>query len=515
MKIGIPKHGNFGHGVDDPGKYLQYQVQILYELLPSTQWVHLAAILTVFGLLFKYLDLYNLLIWLGFVSSILVSRIWIAKRYQLAKKVPESAEYWFNWFLIGTTLYGIMWSATAILLVPSEGPYMSAITALILCSLAAGGVAVSSVSLKVYFAYSVSIVFPYAAFLIATNQNVHALVGWLSIAFSVVIMIVAMHVNEFFSDLIRLQLKANFFRKELENENLKRQFAEKALLNNTLEEELAELIRQQSHKLRSNKELSKLSKRDKEETENLYNNYMEILAKTIKSQLVNALEYMKELNESPLPLKQSNIAGLVEKILQSMYNAIHKLSDTEISYEELINYDPAVIEKVNVRYLLNELSDSLPLALKAKYITLNRHYGKDIPHKLYGNKKALTQILNELLINAEKFMDGGVIDITVNVNSDLGDRQQLSFVIEDTGKGLSKDIIDYIQSEADEDEYTGSGLARVKYLVTDAGGTLSASSVAGVGSNIEFTFTFFKNDPGEIVNQDYIEAEREDQDYSA
>lgn len=481
---------------NDPASYLQHQVKILYELLPTTQWVHIAAIFTVFGLLFKYVDLTTLLIWLGFVVSILVTRIWIHRRYALSRKSIDDSEYWFNWFLVGTTLYGIMWSATAILLVPPEWTSLAGITALILCGLAAGGVAVSVVSLKVYYAYTISIVLPYAAFLIATKQEPYFLIGCLMAAFTAVIMIVAIHVNQFFSNLIDLQLKINLLDKEIQHESQKRQFAEKALLNNTLEEELAELIRQQSYKIRNSEDLARVSSKDKNEVQK---HYYEMLTGTFRSQLDSVIGFIGELNKNPLPIKQSTIVNIIEKILRSMKKAIRDL-DKSGDYED-IKVDAAnAIEKINLRFMLNEISTKLPLALKAKYISLNRNYDKDIPHELYGNRKALQKILKELILNAAKFSDGGVIDINVSIVNNEKDKMEVAFLIKDTGIGLPVEVIDYLNEGINEDQFIGSGLATIKHLLESMGSDLSVDSIRGVGTQMKFTYLFLK-EKSELTNK--------------
>ena len=75
---------------------LLHQVHILYDLLPTTQWIHLAAILVVFGLLFKHVDISLLSSWLGFVFMILLSRIFINSYYKKSVKTLDNSEYWFN-----------------------------------------------------------------------------------------------------------------------------------------------------------------------------------------------------------------------------------------------------------------------------------------------------------------------------------------------------------------------------------------------------------------------------------
>jgi len=335
---------------------------------------------------------------------------------------------------------------------------------------------------------------PYAGFLIATTQDPHVTIGWMMIAFAIVIMIVAIHVNHFFSNLIELQIKTKSLKDEVRQENQKRQVAEKALLDTSLEEELAMLIRQQSQKLRNSKSLNKLSDSGKNEIEEMqshYINYIGLLMEAVSSQIERALGVLAEFRQTPLSDNQINLINILDKILCSAFDATHGSGKYERDAVMESSGEP-VYEKINIRYMLTEISVKLPLAYKAKHIVINRNYYHDIPRNLYGNKNALWRILNELILNAAEHTDGGQIDINVNVISDADDRLELEFTIEDKGAGLPTKVIDFLQHGAHEDEFSDTGLANVKQLLDDSGSHLTASSVPGNGSQMKFNFAFLK-----------------------
>ena len=481
---------------------LLHQVNILYDLLPTTQWIHLAAILVVFGLLFRHVDISLLSSWLGFVLMILLIRIFITNYYKKSVKTLDNADYWFNWFLVGTTLYGIMWSATAIFLIPAYDPKIVGFTALILSGLAAGGVAVSSVSIKVFIVYAVSTMLPYAALLISSGQKPQTSIGLLIFAFCFLISIVAYHVNSFFTNLIDLQLKAHMLEKEIKNESEKRRFAEKALLDNTLEENLADMIRQQSRIMKdrhglapAGQETDLLSSNSDELTANELKlvHYIELLNETLLSNIKSATVFLKNLEDSTMSETQRKNTQIVEKILHDAKSAIER------SFSELQADNTAVvkfitnekIEKINIRRLLIYITHEIPLLYKAKYITIRRKIDKRIPQDIYGNKAALEEVLQQLLTNAFKYSDGGTINIGVDVVSDEDDCLTLLLRIADNGVGMKKETVEYLNS-GDIPDQPRSGLDIIKYLVSKLGGSLTAESTLAVGSTIDIKLTFSK-----------------------
>ena len=186
----------------DPEYRLQQEVKILYELLPMAQWVHLIAALLLFSVLLQYIDQQTLFRWFGFFLLIISLRVIISINYRKAADVTNKVHLWFNLFLIGTALYGVMWSGTAIYLVPSQSAVITGFTGLLLCGLAAGSIAISSVNMKVFMVYAVSTLWPYAALLISSGQHPQVLFGWLMMLYFIIIMPMSVQVNRYFSNLI-------------------------------------------------------------------------------------------------------------------------------------------------------------------------------------------------------------------------------------------------------------------------------------------------------------------------
>jgi signal transduction histidine kinase len=114
-------------------------------------------------------------------------------------------------------------------------------------------------------------------------------------------------------------------------------------------------------------------------------------------------------------------------------------------------------------------------------IELVRNLSDELPF-IVADPAQLHQVLINLAVNAMQAMpDGGVLTICTHADDDL-----VSLVVEDTGTGMSEDVIKQIFvpffTTKDVDEGTGLGLAVVHGIVTSHGGAIDVESELGGGS---------------------------------
>ncbi|SFN34666.1 PAS domain S-box-containing protein [Formivibrio citricus] len=118
-----------------------------------------------------------------------------------------------------------------------------------------------------------------------------------------------------------------------------------------------------------------------------------------------------------------------------------------------------------------------------------------IPQVLVGDPLRLGQVLNNLIGNAIKFTEGGVITVSMRVKSRTEGRVELEFSVADTGIGMTAEQLGrlfapFTQADASTTRRyggTGLGLAICRRLVELMGGNIVAESVAGKGSVFRFT----------------------------
>jgi len=109
----------------------------------------------------------------------------------------------------------------------------------------------------------------------------------------------------------------------------------------------------------------------------------------------------------------------------------------------------------------------------------------DIPYELIGDKIYVRQIINNLLLNSIRYTESGYINLTVKcINQN--DICNLIITIQDTGKGIDKDLINRIEENNMDkkipNKVKGVGLEIVKFLVKKMNGKINVKSDFGKGT---------------------------------
>ncbi len=124
--------------------------------------------------------------------------------------------------------------------------------------------------------------------------------------------------------------------------------------------------------------------------------------------------------------------------------------------------------------------------------------GADLPTLLRGDDLRLKQILLNLLGNAVKFTEQGLVIFSIRALSLTPELAQLQFSVRDTGIGIAADKLSkifesFVQAESFTTRRfsgTGLGLSISQRLVRLMGGELLVESELGRGSHFHFTLCF-------------------------
>jgi signal transduction histidine kinase len=111
-----------------------------------------------------------------------------------------------------------------------------------------------------------------------------------------------------------------------------------------------------------------------------------------------------------------------------------------------------------------------------------------------GDPYRLKQIFNNLLDNAIKFTDKGIIEFGYEINNKTNEDQPVSFFVSDTGIGINKKQKEFIFQRFTKIEnnkeklYRGAGLGLTicKNLVELMGGRIWVDSIPHEGSTFYF-----------------------------
>jgi signal transduction histidine kinase len=153
-------------------------------------------------------------------------------------------------------------------------------------------------------------------------------------------------------------------------------------------------------------------------------------------------------------------------------------------------------ERPPIRWLLESAIDPFRTLARSKNIDLRRTVFGNPPPPPLSRANAL-RVLGNLIDNAIKYTDSGMVIIsaavTASVTAKEGGGSELSISVADTGRGMSPERLAAVcagKSGPDPEiaSSRGLGLTGSRYLVQEAGGSLSIDSVLGAGTTVTIHF---------------------------
>lgn len=148
----------------------------------------------------------------------------------------------------------------------------------------------------------------------------------------------------------------------------------------------------------------------------------------------------------------------------------------------------------NLNELLERTASGFSRVVNNKGIRFDCDF-KDTEVKLNGDVDRISQIIDNLLTNAVKFTEAGIISFSVNYHNG-----QLSLEVKDTGIGMSKDTLSRIfhpferQVSAANVDGFGLGLTITQGLINLLNGTIKVTSSVGRGSTFCVTLPLAETD---------------------
>jgi signal transduction histidine kinase/CheY-like chemotaxis protein/ABC-type amino acid transport substrate-binding protein len=177
-------------------------------------------------------------------------------------------------------------------------------------------------------------------------------------------------------------------------------------------------------------------------------------------------------------------------LLLGIINDILDLSKIEAGKLEL---SPAEYE---VASLINNTANINRMRIGGKRIELKLSVDENLPSHLVGDELRIMQIFNNLLTNALKYTEEGVVKLSISAEKNneetysLKDGVMLVCRVSDTGRGMSEEQVsklfsEYVRFNTEANrttEGTGLGLSITNNLVRLMGGEISVESKLGEGS---------------------------------
>ncbi|MHC1721583.1 MAG: ATP-binding protein [Aminipila sp.] len=172
------------------------------------------------------------------------------------------------------------------------------------------------------------------------------------------------------------------------------------------------------------------------------------------------------------------------KMLISLINDILDFSKIESGKMQI-----APIE-YELSSMLSDLVNMISHKVEEKKLSLKLDIAQDLPHRLWGDERRITQIIGNLLTNAVKYTHQGVVTLHIHWRKIDNENIELIIKVEDTGIGIKEEdinllFISFTRLDTEKNrsiEGTGLGLNITKSLLDIMGGQLSVKSIYGKGS---------------------------------
>jgi CheY-like chemotaxis protein/two-component sensor histidine kinase len=197
------------------------------------------------------------------------------------------------------------------------------------------------------------------------------------------------------------------------------------------------------------------------------------------------------LQNTPLSTSQRSYIEKINSASQSLLGLLNDILD-----HSKIEAGKMSVERTE--FDLNAVLDNLSAVTHSraleKTLELRFEVPAELPMRLLGDPLRLGQVLLNLVSNAIKFSQQGVVVLRISEISRLGQDIQLCFEVEDEGIGMSREQLDrlfesFAQGDASTTRRyggTGLGLAISRNLIRLMGGEIDVRSTPGRGSSFRF-----------------------------
>jgi signal transduction histidine kinase/CheY-like chemotaxis protein len=233
------------------------------------------------------------------------------------------------------------------------------------------------------------------------------------------------------------------------------------------------------------------ARRAAEEASASKSGFLATVSHEIRTPMSGVIGLADMLTDTALTGKQAELVASIGQCARSLLEIVDDVLD--LSRVEAGRLE---LERVpfSPRDPLRDVLRVLNVRAAEKGIELRAEVEDDLPGRVLGDPLRVRQVLFNLVGNALKFTERGIVTVRSGVDRRIGHRVEIWYEVRDTGKGIAPQSLralfePYFQesrSAAREHGGFGLGLPISKWLVEAMGGSITVTSKPGSGSTSVF-----------------------------
>ncbi|NRB81046.1 MAG: response regulator [Saccharospirillaceae bacterium] len=216
---------------------------------------------------------------------------------------------------------------------------------------------------------------------------------------------------------------------------------------------------------------------------------------------INAVLGMSELlQDMNLSVNQQNFLNTIQTAGFQLLNYVDEIQNlVRIGNQSL----PTKNQEINLNQFINQLINPYLRISESKSIEIIVNTATNLPSSILANEKLLLQTMRSILDNAVNFTESGEIEVQVI----LIDKNNIRFIIRDSGNGISqeilKNIFEFSSWDAKNHQRSHLGLPISKVLVEKMGGKLHLISDSRNGTKVWMDLPLVISEQSNIDPLDY------------